>query len=87
MLENSAGTAYAGQARSVAKMLETADHPRLASGPDVVARKIVQVATARNPRARYPVGRGAGTIVRARKVLPDGALDAVISRAYLRQPR
>jgi NAD(P)-dependent dehydrogenase (short-subunit alcohol dehydrogenase family) len=82
MLKASAGTAYASQATSVARMLETADNSRASSGPDVVARKIVKVATARHPRARYPVGRGAGTIVRARKVLPDGAMDALISRAY-----
>ncbi len=87
MVKNSAATAYAGQARSVARLLETADSPRTASGPDVVARKIVHAATTRNPRARYPVGRGAGTIVLARRVLPDGALDAVISRTYLRPAR
>jgi short-subunit dehydrogenase len=84
MLRSSADTAYAGQARSVARMLETADNSRASSGPQVVARKIVKAATARNPRARYPVGRGAGTIVRARKVLPDAAMDAIISRAYQR---
>jgi len=82
MLENSADTAYARQARSVARRLETADSPRTSSGPEVVAKKIVRVATAASPRARYPVGKGAGTIVRARKVLPDRALDAVIARAY-----
>ena len=82
MLQNSAETAYASQARSVARRLESADNPRTASGPDVVARKIVTAATTRNPRARYPVGKGAGTIVRARKVLPDRALDVIISRAY-----
>jgi NAD(P)-dependent dehydrogenase (short-subunit alcohol dehydrogenase family) len=82
MLKNSAGTAYASQAESVFRRLESADSPRLSSGPEVVARKIVAAATARNPRARYPVGKGAGTIVRARKILPDRALDAVISRAY-----
>jgi NAD(P)-dependent dehydrogenase (short-subunit alcohol dehydrogenase family) len=82
MLQNSADTAYASQAQSVFRTLEAADSPRMSSGPEVVARKIVAAATTRNPRARYPVGKGAGTIVRARKVLPDRALDAVISRAY-----
>lgn len=82
MLQNSADTAYASQAQSVFRRLETADSPRMSSAPEVVARKIVAAATARNPRARYPVGKGAGTIVRARKVLPDRALDVVISRAY-----
>ncbi len=84
MLKNSADSAYASQARSVVRRLETADSPRTSSGPEVVARKIVRAATTARPRARYPVGRGAGTIVRARKVLPDSALDVVISRAYQR---
>ena len=52
MLENSAETAYASQARSVARRLESADNPRTASAPDVVARKIVTAATTRKPRAR-----------------------------------
>ncbi len=82
MLAASAGTAYAGQARSVAQRLESADGPRTSSGPEVVASKILTAATAERPRARYPVGRGAGTIMRARRVLPDRALDAVISRAF-----
>jgi NAD(P)-dependent dehydrogenase (short-subunit alcohol dehydrogenase family) len=82
MLQTSAGTAYAEQARSVARMLQTADRPLTSSPPEVVARKIVKAATVRHPRARYPVGRGAGTILMARKVLPDSAFDAIISRAY-----
>ncbi len=82
MLKASADTAYSGLAKSVARMLETAESPHASSGPEVVARKIVRAATVRSPRARYPVGRGAGTIVRARKVLPDGAMDAIITRAY-----
>jgi NAD(P)-dependent dehydrogenase (short-subunit alcohol dehydrogenase family) len=82
MLKTSADTAYASQAASVGRMLQTADNPLTSSGPEVVARKIIKAATAKHPWARYPVGRGAGTIVRARKVLPDSALDAIISRAY-----
>jgi short-subunit dehydrogenase len=83
LLASSAGTAYAGQARSVARMLEIADGRLTASSPGVVARKIVKVAQARHPRARYPVGRGAGAIMAARRILPDTALDAVIARAFL----
>lgn len=52
------------------------------SQPVVVARKIVEAATVRRPRARYPVGRSAGTIMRLRKVLPDTAMDAVITRMF-----
>lgn len=83
LVERSAGTAYADQARSVTKVLERADRPGMGSKPDVVARKIVKAATSGRPAARYPVGRGAGTIVTARKVLPDRVFDALITRTFL----
>jgi hypothetical protein len=66
----------------VRRRLESGDHPALSSGPDVVARTIVKAATAGRPRTRYPVGRGAGAIVAARRLLPDRAMDAMISRLY-----
>jgi hypothetical protein len=50
----------------------------------VVARKIVKAALVNTPRARYPVGKGAGTIVRARRLLPDAAFDYVVKGMYLR---
>jgi NADP-dependent 3-hydroxy acid dehydrogenase YdfG len=53
-----------------------------ASSPDVAARKIVKAATTARPKPRYPVGRGAGSILAARRVLPDRAFDAVVSRLY-----
>ena len=82
LVKASAGGPYAGQAAAVAKVLKAADAPGRGSEPAVVAKKIVQAATTSRPSARYPVGRGAGTIVRARKLLPDRALDAIITRAY-----
>jgi NAD(P)-dependent dehydrogenase (short-subunit alcohol dehydrogenase family) len=78
----SAGTAYAERAKAVTHVLEQADRPSRSSGPDVVARKIAKAASVRHPKARYPVGRSAGTIVRARKVLPDRAMDAIIGRMF-----
>jgi NAD(P)-dependent dehydrogenase (short-subunit alcohol dehydrogenase family) len=81
LLQNSADTAYAGQAQALAGVLARADTAP-ASKPDVVARKIAHAATVASPRARYPVGRGAGTVVRARKVLPDRAMDAVAHRVF-----
>jgi NAD(P)-dependent dehydrogenase (short-subunit alcohol dehydrogenase family) len=84
LTETSRGGAYEEMAQSVRAVLERADTSRLmSSGPDVVARKIVKAATARNPRARYPVGRNAGTILRARRLLPDAAFDRIVSRMYL----
>jgi NAD(P)-dependent dehydrogenase (short-subunit alcohol dehydrogenase family) len=81
----SAGGAYEAQAAKVRRVMERADTSRLlSSGPDPVARKIVKAALANTPRARYPVGRGAGTIVRARRLLPDAAFDYVVRAMYLR---
>jgi len=82
MAKTSAGGAYAGQAASMARVLESMDTPRRSSERIVVARKIVKAATAPHPGARYPVGRGAGTILGARRLLPDRAFDAVISRVF-----
>jgi NAD(P)-dependent dehydrogenase (short-subunit alcohol dehydrogenase family) len=82
LVESSAGTPYEKQAEGVRARMESGDRPGLSSGPDVVARRIVTAATARRPRARYPVGGGASAILAARWLLPDRAMDAVISRLY-----
>ncbi|HEY3530710.1 MAG TPA: oxidoreductase [Nocardioides sp.] len=82
LVESSLGTAYERQAEGVRARMESGDRPMYSSGPDVVARTIVRAATSRRPRTRYPVGRGARSIVTARRLLPDRALDAVISRLY-----
>ena len=82
LVASSAGTAYEDQAEGVRARMEAGDRPMLSSGPDVVAKAIVRAATARRPRTRYPVGRGATSIVTARRLLPDRAMDAVISRLY-----
>jgi NAD(P)-dependent dehydrogenase (short-subunit alcohol dehydrogenase family) len=82
LVASSAGTAYQDQAEAVRARMESGDRPTVSSGPEVVARAIARAATARRPRTRYPVGRGATSIVTARRVLPDRAMDAVISRLY-----
>ena len=82
MAKTSAGGAYAGRAASMARVFESLDTPRRSSEPMAVARKIVKAATAAHPGTRYPVGRGAGTILRARRLLPDRAFDAVIDRVF-----
>ncbi len=85
LTEASAGGAYEDQARKVRKVLERADRSKLMSStPDVVARKIVTAAISNTPRTRYPVGRGAGTIVRARRLLPDVVFDYVVRGMYQR---
>ncbi len=85
LTETSAGGAYEQQAARVRKVLERADTSRLMSSPaDTVAKKIVVAALANTPRARYPVGKGAGTIVRARRLLPDAVFDYVVKGMYQR---
>jgi NAD(P)-dependent dehydrogenase (short-subunit alcohol dehydrogenase family) len=86
LIARSAGTAYAAQARSVARVMAAADRPGRAADPALVARTIVRAATTPRPRARYAVGRGAGTILMARRLLPDRVFDAAVSRAYLPAP-
>ena len=85
LTETSAGGAYEEQAAKVRRVLERADSSRLMSSkPDRVAKKIVVAAIANTPRARYPVGKGAGTIVRARRLLPDAVFDYVVMGMYQR---
>jgi NAD(P)-dependent dehydrogenase (short-subunit alcohol dehydrogenase family) len=81
----STGGAYEEMAGQVRLVMERADRSKLmSSGPDTVAKKIVKAALSNTPRARYPVGRGAGTIVRARRLLPDAVFDYVVKGMYLR---
>ncbi len=82
LVASSAGTAYERQAEGVRARIESGEAPAVSSGPDVVAKAITKAATARRPKTRYPVGRGARSIVTARRLLPDRALDAVIGRLY-----
>jgi NAD(P)-dependent dehydrogenase (short-subunit alcohol dehydrogenase family) len=80
--ESAQGTAYEHQAHQVSRMLARADGRMLGGSPDAVARKVVGAVQSNTPRARYPVGRGAGTIVRARRLLPDAAFDYLVKGAY-----
>ena len=82
LVESSKGGAYADRARRVHDVMARADDRAMSSGPDIVARKIVKAATTSRPRARYPVGRGAGSIVLARRLFPDVVMDAAIGRVY-----
>lgn len=76
LLATSDGGAYAGYARRYATSL-TSDADVLSS-PAVVARAIRRAATARRPRARYAVGRGARAALFARWLLPDRAYDLLL---------
>ncbi len=80
LVERSKGTPYEGRARRLAAMLRRVEGPRFSSSPELVGRRIALAATTANPRTRYPVGAGAGTVTRARRMLPDRALDAIVSQ-------
>jgi NAD(P)-dependent dehydrogenase (short-subunit alcohol dehydrogenase family) len=83
LVDRSKDGVYAASAVKAAMAMESVDNPRLSSGPEVVARTIVKAATAKRPRARYATGKGASTVMATRRVLPDRAFDAILSRMYL----
>jgi len=83
LIERSKDGVYAGSAVKAAKAMASVDNPRMSSGPEVVARTIVKAATARRPRARYATGKGASTVMTARRALPDRAFDAILTRMYI----
>ncbi len=82
LLETSRGGAYEGRAERVHRTMERGDSGWAGSSPEVVAEKIVAAATSRRPRVRYPVGRGAGSLLIARRLMPDRAFDAMINAMY-----
>ncbi len=81
-LERSGDTAYAKQARQLAKVYDVADRPGVGADPRVVGVVIARAVTAQRPRTRYAVPLSAKAILLARWALTDRAFDAVITRAY-----
>ncbi|MEV4950677.1 oxidoreductase [Paenarthrobacter nitroguajacolicus] len=86
LLVASGGGPYSEQAHVVAAALaSTSGTGHVLSTPArVVAKTIVRAATAKRPRTRYPVGRGAWSVLALRRVLPDRAFDAVFWNFYRR---
>ncbi|MGF4042548.1 oxidoreductase [Paenarthrobacter nitroguajacolicus] len=86
LLAASGGGPYSEQAHVVAAALaSTSGTGHVLSTPArVVAKTIVRAATAKRPRTRYPVGRGAWSVLALRRVLPDRAFDAVFWNFYRR---
>ena len=82
LVETSRGGAYEERSRRIHETMERGDTGAFATSPDVVAKKIVKAATARRPAVRYPVGKGAGSLVLARRVLPDRVFDTLINTQY-----
>ncbi|MEI2279229.1 oxidoreductase [Paenarthrobacter ilicis] len=86
LLLSSGSGPYSDQAHIVASALAStsgAGHV-MATPATVVARTIVRAATAKHPRTRYPVGRGAWSVLALRRILPDRAFDAVFWNLYRR---
>jgi NAD(P)-dependent dehydrogenase (short-subunit alcohol dehydrogenase family) len=82
LVERSSGTVYERRARAMARQFERADSPRVGSGPEVVAEKVLRAVTVVNPAARYPAGRGARAATVVRRLLPDRAMDVVMRTIY-----
>ena len=76
------GSAYADQIRAAAGSMRGESNLRRFSPPEVIARTIVKIVTARHPRTRYAVGFMAKPLITARQVLPDRAFDRLISTAF-----
>ncbi|MFD8478275.1 oxidoreductase [Kitasatospora sp. NPDC059673] len=79
--KSSADGAYATQAAAVASSLRSEANAKRNSPPGVIADAIGRAVTARRPRTRYATGFGARPLIALRRLLPDRAFDAVISRA------
>ena len=76
------GSAYADQIRAVAGTMRSESNQRRYSPPEVIARTIGKIVTARRPRTRYAVGFMARPLIAARRILPDRAFDRLIGAAF-----
>ena len=76
------GSAYADQIRAVAGAMRSESNQRRYSPPEVIARTVGRIVTARHPRTRYAVGFMAKPLIAARRVLPDRAFDQLIGAAF-----
>lgn len=75
---------YKGQAHVMAAALASTSGQLISTPPRVVAKAIVRASTAKRPKTRYPVGRGAWSVLALRRVLPDRVFDAVLWNSYKR---
>jgi short-subunit dehydrogenase len=50
--------------------------------PSVVADAVIEAATARKPRLRYPAGKGAGLLARLRRYLPASLFDNALRKQF-----
>ncbi|WP_406048765.1 oxidoreductase [Kribbella sp. NBC_00889] len=76
----SADGPYAERADAMAASMSSEANARRNSPPTVIADAIGKAVTARRPRTRYTAGFAAKPLITLRRVLPDRAFDALISR-------
>jgi len=50
--------------------------------PSVVAQTVLEAATAKKPRLRYPAGKRAGLLARLRRFMPAGVFDSALRKQY-----
>ena len=82
VLATSGSGTYGAQAKAVAAVLERSLGSGTGSPPEVVAEAIGKAVTARRPKTRYPVGRGARTLIAARRMLSDRIFDRAMRRLF-----
>ena len=80
LLKSSGASAYAEYARRHVAMLERGEASSVPSAPEGVARTIVKAISARRPKARYPTGGAARSMLFLRAVLPDRMFDRLMWR-------
>jgi NAD(P)-dependent dehydrogenase (short-subunit alcohol dehydrogenase family) len=76
----SADGPYARRADAMAASMESEANAHRNSPPTVIADAIAKAVTARRPRTRYTAGFAAKPLITLRRVLPDRAFDALITR-------
>ncbi|MFJ4025747.1 oxidoreductase [Paenarthrobacter sp. NPDC089989] len=84
LLYRSGDGPYGPQAHVVANALASTSGHVLATPSRVVSQAVVRAATAKRPRTRYPVGRGAWSVLALRRILPDRIFDRVLGSLYQR---
>lgn len=76
----SADGPYARRADAMAASMESEANAHRNSPPTVIADAVAKAVTARRPRTRYTAGFAAKPLITLRRVLPDRAFDALITR-------
>ncbi|MEU6347070.1 SDR family NAD(P)-dependent oxidoreductase [Streptomyces sp. NPDC046977] len=87
LMQVSGSGAYARLAASVRDVLAEADDAGTGSDPSVVADAVAKAVSSPRPKARYAVGASARQAVVGRRLLPDSAMDRVISRSFKATPK